>query len=647
MLDLLHIENIAIIEQADISFRPGFNVLTGETGAGKSIVIDALSAVLGQRASRELIRTGADHAFVSAVFSGIPQGLGADLGVADAEEWLLQREIYVDGKNVCRLNGRPMTVTQLRTLGSRLLNIHGQHDGQQLLDEAQHILYLDQYGRYMPLQAAYQEKYSALQRIENQISALQMDEAEKARRIDTLQFQIQDLERANLQSGEEEELLERRNLLRNSEKIISAVQGADYCLNGDDQREGALSLLRQAQEQLSTVRGLGDSFAQLTERINAVYSELYDIAYTVQDKKDELDFAPGELDTVELRCDQLYRLKKKYGATVEDMMAYLEKCRQELDQIAFADDTLAQLQKHREKALKEALAAARELSQQRKAAAQSLEKQILTELQELNMGSIRFQVAFVEKKLDATGMDEVRFLMSANVGEELRPIQKIASGGELARIMLAMKNVFSQQEKLGTMVFDEVDTGVSGRAAQKVAEKMAKISRQKQVLCVTHLPQIAAMARAKQPGLLVVDRTIHGKYENYQTPEQKIPEHQLPYPWESCVTLTTDWGWVKNPVYKTPNRIISILMEVVAKGGNLLLGVGPTAEGLIEQPTVKRLQEIGRWMQKNGKAIYHTRITPNYHCGNVWFTADKNGRTLYALYALPEGETLPAVIDLF
>lgn len=494
MLDLLHIENIAIIEQADISFRPGFNVLTGETGAGKSIVIDALSAVLGQRASRELIRTGADHAFVSAVFSGIPQGLGADLGVADAEEWLLQREIYVDGKNVCRLNGRPMTVTQLRTLGSRLLNIHGQHDGQQLLDEAQHILYLDQYGRYIPLQIAYQEKYSALQRIENQISALQMDEAEKARRIDTLQFQIQDLERANLQSGEEEELLERRNLLRNSEKIISAVQGADYCLNGDDQREGALSLLRQAQEQLSTVRGLGDSFAQLTERINAVYSELYDIAYTVQDKKDELDFAPGELDTVELRCDQLYRLKKKYGATVEDMMAYLEKCRQELDQIAFADDTLAQLQKHREKALKEALAAARELSQQRKAAAQSLEKQILTELQELNMGSIRFQVAFVEKKLDATGMDEVRFLMSANMGEELRPIQKIASGGELARIMLAMKNVFSQQEKLGTMVFDEVDTGVSGRAAQKVAEKMAKISRQKQVLCVTHLPQLAAMA---------------------------------------------------------------------------------------------------------------------------------------------------------
>ena len=495
MLDLLHIENIAIIEEADIAFRPGFNVLTGETGAGKSIVIDALSAVLGQRASRELIRTGTDHAFVSAIFSQIPAGLGEDLGVADAEEWLLQREIYADGKNVCRLNGRPMTVTQLRTLGSRLLNIHGQHDGQQLLDETQHIIYLDQYGSYAPLQAAYSEKFSALQALDKQIDALQMDESEKARRMDTLRFQINDLERAKLQRGEEEELLERRNMLRNGEKFISAIQGADYCLNGDDSTGGALSLLKEAREQLGSVRGLSDSFSQLCQRLEAVYSEVYDIAYTVQDKKDEFDyFAPGELDAVESRCDLLYRLKKKYGATVEDMLDYLDRCRQELDQMAFADDTLALLEKQREKAMAEVMAAAGELSQKRKAAAKELEQQILTELRELNMGSIRFEVAFAEKKPDASGMDDVRFLMSANVGEDLRPIQKIASGGELARIMLAMKNVFSRQEKIGTMVFDEVDTGVSGRAAQKVAEKMARIARQKQVLCVTHLPQLAAMA---------------------------------------------------------------------------------------------------------------------------------------------------------
>lgn len=494
MLELLHIENIAIIERADISFRPGFNVLTGETGAGKSIVIDALSAVLGQRASRDLIRTGADHAFVSAVFSHIPQGLGADLCIEDAEEWLLQREIYADGKNICRLNGRPMTVTQLRTLGNRLLNIHGQHDGQQLLDETQHIIYLDQYGRYMPLQIVYSEKFAALQEIQSKISALQMDESEKARRIDTLQFQIKDLERANLQMGEEEELLERRNLLRNGEKFISAIQGADYCLNGDDNSEGVLSLLRQAQEQLSFLRNLSDAFSQLYERLESAYSEVYDIAYTVQEKKDEFDFAPGELDIVESRCDLLYRLKKKYGATVEDMMAYLERCKQELDQIAFADDRLALLQKQHEKAMNDVLAAARELSLQRKVVAKDLEQQIIQELQELNMSSIRFEVAFSEKNPDANGIDEVRFLMSANVGEELRPIHKIASGGELARIMLAMKTVFSQQEQIGTMVFDEVDTGVSGRAAQKVAEKMARISRQKQVLCVTHLPQLAAMA---------------------------------------------------------------------------------------------------------------------------------------------------------
>ena len=494
MLELLHIENIAIIERADISFRTGFNVLTGETGAGKSIVIDALSAVLGQRASRDLIRTGADHAFVSAVFSHIPQGLGADLCIEDAEEWLLQREIYADGKNICRLNGRPMTVTQLRTLGNRLLNIHGQHDGQQLLDETQHIIYLDQYGRYMPLQIAYSEKFAALQDIQSKISALQMDESEKARRIDTLQFQIKDLERANLQMGEEEELLERRNLLRNGEKFISAIQGADYCLNGDDNSEGVLSLLRQAQEQLSSLRNLSDAFSQLYERLESAYSEVYDIAYTVQEKKDEFDFARGKLDILESRCDLLYRLKKKYGATVEDMMAYLERCKQELDQIAFADDRLALLQKQHEKAMNDVLDAARELSLQRKVVAKDLEQQIIQELQELNMSSIRFEVAFSEKKPDACGIDEVRFLMSANVGEELRPIHKIASGGELARIMLAMKTVFSQQEQIGTMVFDEVDTGVSGRAAQKVAEKMARISRQKQVLCVTHLPQLAAMA---------------------------------------------------------------------------------------------------------------------------------------------------------
>ncbi len=496
MLELLHIENIAIIEVADIEFAPGFNALTGETGAGKSIVIDSLSAVLGQRTSRELIRTGAEKAFVSAAFSGMAPELTEELGIqleADGT-LLLQREIQTDGKNVCRVNGRPVTVGQLRALGARLLNIHGQHDGQQLLDEEQHIVYLDSFGRVESLAITYAEKYKNFTDIRRQIGALQMDEAEKARRVDTLQYQIEELKRAKLKPGEEEELTARRGMLRNAEKFLDAVAGADYALNGDDSGGGALSALRQAQDALGGVRHLDDAFGQLYERLGEAYSEVYDIAATVEDKRGELDVSPGELDRVESRMDLLYRLKKKYGATVEDMLDYQARCEAELAQIEDAGDTLARLEQALSKAEKEARQAAQALSDARKAAAEQLTSQILAELQQLDMGKIRFAVDFAEKPLDSDGMDTVRFLMSANVGEELRPIHKIASGGELARIMLAMKNVLSEQDHVGTMVFDEVDTGVSGRAAQQVAEKVARISRRKPVRCVTHLPQLAAMA---------------------------------------------------------------------------------------------------------------------------------------------------------
>ena len=496
MLELLHIENIAIIEAADIEFAPGFNALTGETGAGKSIVIDSLSAVLGQRTSRELIRTGAEKAFVSAAFSGTAPELTEELGIQPEADGtlLLQREIQTDGKNVCRVNGRPVTVGQLRALGARLLNIHGQHDGQQLLDEEQHIVYLDSFGRVESLAITYAEKYKNFTDIRRQIGALQMDEAEKARRVDTLQYQIEELRRAKLKPGEEEELTARRGMLRNAEKFLDAVAGADYALNGDDSGGGALSALRQAQDALGGVRHLDDAFGQLYERLGEAYSEVYDIAATVEDKRGELDVSPGELDRVESRMDLLYRLKKKYGATVEDMLDYQARCEAELAQIEDAGDTLVRLEQALSKAEKEARQAAQALSDARKAAAEQLTSQILAALQQLDMGKIRFAVDFAEKPLDSDGMDTVRFLMSANVGEELRPIHKIASGGELARIMLAMKNVLSEQDHVGTMVFDEVDTGVSGRAAQKVAEKMARISRRKQVLCVTHLPQLAAMA---------------------------------------------------------------------------------------------------------------------------------------------------------
>ena len=496
MLEVLHIENIAIIEEADIRFEAGFNALTGETGAGKSIVIDALSAVLGQRTSRELIRTGADKAFVSAIFSGVEPSLLAELGITPEEDGslLLQREIHSDGKSVCRIGGRPVTVGQLKALGSRLLNIHGQHDGQQLLDEEEHLRFLDSFGRTERLFNAYTEKYNRFTDIQRKMQSLQMDESEKARRVDTLTYQIGELERAQLRAGEEEELSARRNLLRNAEKFISAVSEADYALNGDDSGDGALGLLRRAQDAIGAVRHLDDGYAALYQRLEALYSEAYDVAATVEDRRESFDFSPNELDEVESRMDQLYRLKKKYGPSVEDMLAYLDRCRAELEQIEYAGDTLIRLERELAKAEQAALDAAERLSQGRRQAAEQLSAQILEELRQLDMGKIRFAADMAEKPLGPDGIDQVRFLMSANVGEELRPIHKIASGGELARIMLAMKNVLSEQDMVGTMVFDEVDTGVSGRAAQKVAEKMARISRRKQVLCVTHLPQLAAMA---------------------------------------------------------------------------------------------------------------------------------------------------------
>ena len=496
MLEMLHIENIAIIERSEIAFARGFNALTGETGAGKSIVIDSMSAVLGQRTSRDLIRTGADKAFVSAWFSHVPASLCEDLGITPDEDGnlMLQREIHADGKNVCRVGSRPVTVSQLRQLGSRLVNIHGQHDGQQLLDEEQHLTYLDRYGKTANSFSAYTDKYNALTEIRRQMTALQMDEAEKARRMDTLQYQIAELERAKLKEGEEEVLESRRNLLRNGEKFISAVSGCDYCLSGSDDSDGVLALLRRAQEAISTVRNLDETFAALYERLQEAYSEVYDIADTVSDQRANFDFSPNELDEVEGRLDLLYRLKKKYGATVEDMLAYLDKCRTELDQICYAGDTLERLKKEEAKAEKAVMEAARALSEERKTAATALETLVLEELRQLDMAKIRFCVEFTDHAPDATGMDGVRFLMSANVGEELKPINRIASGGELARIMLALKNVLSEQDMVATLVFDEVDTGVSGRAAQKVAEKMARIAGSKQVLCVTHLPQLAAMA---------------------------------------------------------------------------------------------------------------------------------------------------------
>ena len=501
MLSLLHIENIALIDQADISFGSGFNVLTGETGAGKSIIIDAISAVLGERTSRDLIRTGEKSALVTALFRDLPSLPGfqeTGIGPDENGELLISRRIQGDGKNICRVGGVPCTVVQLRTLGSQLIDIHGQHDGQQLLDESCHLAYLDSFGELEPALSAYREEYAKLDALRKQIASLQMDETEKARRLDILQFQIDELESAHLRLGEEEELDERKAMLRSADQLVAAVEGAYHALFGTDSQDGAASLLAEAEGNLSRVSNLSADLSQLSENLAALRYGTEDAAERLRDLKNSFDFSPKELDQVEDRLDHLHRLKKKYGATVRDMLDYLNKIRQELDQIELSDDLLIKLKKQRKAQLTMTRTLAETLSAQRKAAAERLKARIEEELRQLDMTKVRFQTEFSPKPgklgLDDTGMDEVRFLMSANVGENLKPIAKVASGGELSRIMLALKNVLAENDNICTLIFDEVDTGVSGRAAGKVAEKMSRLSLTCQVLCVTHLAQIAAMS---------------------------------------------------------------------------------------------------------------------------------------------------------
>ena len=500
MLSLLHIENIAVIEQADIAFDRGFNVLTGETGAGKSIVIDAIGAIMGERTSRDLIRTGAKSARVSAVFRDLPKlnwFEEQELWPDENGELLLERSIQADGKNICRVNGRPLLVTQLRELGCQLLNIHGQHDGQQLLDEECHLNYLDSFGGTEVSRAAFAQAYGAVRTIRRQLDSLRMDEAEKARRIDTLTYQIEELERAELKSGEEEELSARRDILRNAERLTSAIDGAWQALTGGDDGEGVVSLLMSAQESLAQGGRYSNELSELSAKAGELRFAADDLAELVRDVRGTLDFYPGELDELEGRLDTIYRLKKKYGSSVDEMLEYLERCHKELDEIQFSEDHILKLEKELKKALEEADGKGKMLSSERKIAAQRLAVRIQSELTQLDMPKVRFQVEFAPKDcqdgMDETGMDVVRFLMSANVGEDLKPINKIASGGELSRIMLALKNVLAENDQVTTMVFDEVDTGVSGRAAGKVAQKLFQVSRGRQVLCVTHLPQIAAM----------------------------------------------------------------------------------------------------------------------------------------------------------
>ncbi len=497
MLNELHIENIAVIERADISFGRGFNVLTGETGAGKSIVIDSIGAVLGERVSRELVRRGADKGVVTAVFDmeGSEKWL-EDNGFEPEDELILQRRINADGKSSCRICGMPATAAQMKELAQLLVDIHGQNDGRQLMDESRHREYLDRFGGLDAELEDFSKTYQVYADLKKELDGLQMDEIEKARLSESLKYQIEELERAGLKAGEYDELSSRRELLRNSEKLREALDQAVELLDGGD--DNALSMARNAAYFAGKAASISGQLEDAAESINSAAYSLADALETLRDFRDSLDFSPEEYDQLESRIALLNRLERKYGRDVDTLTDYLEECRSRLEDIQYADERGAKVEKQLKDQAERCRAQAKKLRSKRQAAARELEGRIVSQLRELNMPSVRFAVEFApidtELGFDAYGADRIRFVMSANAGEELGRISRIASGGELSRIMLAMKNVFAERDPVSTMIFDEIDTGVSGIAAQRVGEKLFEVSLGKQVMCVTHLPQIAAMA---------------------------------------------------------------------------------------------------------------------------------------------------------
>ncbi|MDD6189658.1 MAG: DNA repair protein RecN [Clostridiales bacterium] len=504
MLNLLHIENVAVIERADIEFGPGMNVFTGETGAGKSIIIDSINAILGDRVSKELVRTGAANAVISAELTAdnVPASWFEDNDIEpDADgQIILMRKISADGKSSSRINGVPVSATQLRALGEYLIDVHGQNDGQKLLREANHRAYLDGYAGLGADLEAYKAEYGEYISMKKKLEELREGEADKEYRLDMLRKKIKEIESADPQEGEYDALSERRDLLNNAGKITDRLEGAYRALYGSDTGDGAISMMIEAEGELSTAGRFTDSADELYKELSDLRYRVEDVSERIQAMLDELDFSPGELERIEARLSTLNRLRKKYGS-IEEMREILEQAKNDLEDTEYLTENIEKLEAELRKKKKAVSTMAAAISDKRRKAAAVLEKQIVAELSGLNMPGVRFATELVPKNnedgFDSTGCDNVRFIMSANAGEELGRISKIASGGELSRIMLAMKTVLSGEEDAQTMIFDEIDTGVSGRAAQKVAEKLAVLSMGRQVLCVTHLPQLAVMADAQ------------------------------------------------------------------------------------------------------------------------------------------------------
>lgn len=500
MLTQLYIQNIAVIEQASIDFEPGFTVLTGETGAGKSIIIDAIYAVLGERTSKELVRTGAEQASVSALFTDIsPQTQQVlrelDIPLEDDGSLLIRREIRPHGRSSCKLNNIPATVSMLRAVGGTLIDILGQHESYKLLSPEVHGTYIDSFAGAYGLLAEYRAAYTALRRIKGELDALESDEGQKSCRMDILRYQIEELEAAQLRVGEQAELTERRDEIRNSERIVRGVGEAVTLLQGDEDNGGAITAVSVAAESLEQAARYAPSLSNVAEHVRDAEYALTDAAAEIFDYLDNAMFDANELDEIESRLEVIYRLSLKYGETEEEMLSFLDRARAELSDIEFSDEKKELLLQQYEQKKKEAVTLAKQLSAKRRAACESFSRRVRQELSELNMPGVVFTVEQERTPLTAFGCDRIQFLVSANAGEDPKPMSKIASGGELSRIMLAINTVLSEDSGAAeTQIFDEIDTGISGEAANKVGIKLRCVSKNAQVICVTHLAQIAAMA---------------------------------------------------------------------------------------------------------------------------------------------------------
>lgn len=497
MLSNLQIENIAVIKSASIDFENGFNVMTGETGAGKSIVIDSLNAILGERTSRELIRSGADSASVCAEFQNAGDNVKNELeklGIEKDDTLIVSRKLTPDGKNVCRINGMPATVSMLKALGVQLVNIHGQLDNQSLLSPETHCSFIDKLAGSGRELNEFKELYSLYIKKENELKSLNTDVNEKNRRLDILNYQIEEIQKADIRPGEKDELTEKLGFLRNAEKVLDLLHTAYAALNGDGEMPGAADIAADAASKLLSAADYSSDFTETANGVNDAAMNLSAYTEELRDKIYSLDYDPNETERAEERLDVIYRLSQKYGDSEEDILAYLENAEKERDALSFSDERAEQLRAETEKAYNEALAAAKKLSEIRIEAGKKFSADVERELAFLDMPSVKFIVNDSVGKLYENGIDNIEFLLSANAGEEPKPLSKIASGGELSRIMLAIKCVLSELDDIDTLIFDEIDSGVSGRAALKIAAKMKELSKTHQVICVTHLAQIAAFA---------------------------------------------------------------------------------------------------------------------------------------------------------